>query len=86
MVKVLADELNIGYHTSQNVVISSVNGTLVSSMKDLVNAFELNKGKYHVVEDMNGFIVTLNREKAEEANAGILKKYRIISDRSDDLR
>ncbi len=86
LVKVLADELNIGYHASQNVVISSVNGTLVSSMKDLVNAFEFNKGNYHVIEDMNGFIVTLNRENAEEANAGILKKYRISSDRSDDLR
>ena len=86
LVKVLADELNIGYHASQNVVISSVNGTLVSSMKDLVNAFENYQGDYHVIEDTNGFIITLSRRKAKEANAGILRKYKISSDRSDDLR
>jgi len=86
LVKVLADEFNIGYHTSQNVVIVSVNGIQVSSMKDLVNAFEDYKGEYHVIEDTNGFLITLSRRKAGEANAGILRKYKISSDRSDDLR
>ena len=86
LVKVLADELNIGYHQSKNIVISSVNGIQVSTMKDLMNAFESHKGEYHVVEDTNGFILTLDRRKAERANEGILKKYKINEDRSEDLR
>ncbi len=85
LVKVLADELNIGYHQSKNIVISSVNGVHVSTMKDLVNAFENHNGKYHVVEDTNGFILTLDRRKAEKAKEAILKKYKINEDRSEDL-
>ena len=86
LVKVLADELNIGYHASKNVIISSVNGKHVSHIHDLVDAFEAHQGDYHVIEDSNGFVITLDRREAEEANPNILKKYRIIADRSEDLR
>lgn len=86
LVKVLADEINIGYHASQNVVISFVNGKHVSNIKDLVDAFEAHQGTYHVIEDTNGFIITLDAKKAEEANSGILKRFHISADRSGNLR
>ena len=86
LVKVLADEINIGYHASQNVVISSVNGKRVANMKGLVDAFEAHQGAYHVIEDTNGFIITLDAKKAEEANSGILKRFHIGADRSENLR
>ncbi len=86
LVKVLADELNIGYHASQNVVITSVNGKHISTMNDLVHAFESYQGDYHTIEDTNGFLITIDRKKAEEATPGILAKYKINADRSDNLQ
>lgn len=86
LVKVLANEINIGYHDSKNVVITAVNGKQVATMNDLVRAFEHHDGEYHVIEDTNGFKVTLSRKKVEEANEIILKKYKIASDRSEDLK
>jgi S1-C subfamily serine protease len=86
MVKVLADEINIGYHSSQNVVVSRVNGKNISRMKDLVAAFETHDGKYHVIEDVRGYKIVLAREKVDTYSGQILSKYRIKSDRSKNLQ
>jgi S1-C subfamily serine protease len=86
LVKVLADEINIGYHDSQNVVISRVNGKKISTMGDLVAAFERHKGTYHVIEDIRGYKIVLARESVDEHGPDILKKYKIGSDRSEDLK
>jgi S1-C subfamily serine protease len=86
LVKVLADEINIGYHNSQNVVVSRINGRKISTMSDLVSAFEGNKGRYHVIEDLRGYKIVLARKGVDQHSAGILKKYKIESDRSEDLK
>lgn len=86
LVKVLADETNIGYHDSKNTIVASVNGKRVSRIKDLRDAFETHAGTYHVIEDIHGFKITLNKQKAEEAQPRILRKYKIPSDRSEDLQ
>lgn len=59
LVKVLADEINVGYHDLKNRVISHVNGKRISTMKDLVSAFEEHKGKCHVIEDESGYKIVL---------------------------
>lgn len=86
LVKVLADESNIGYHNSENVIVSSINGKKISAMSDLVEAFERYKGEYHVIEDIRGYKIVLTRKNVEEHSADILKKYKIKSDRSEDLK
>lgn len=86
LVKVLADEMNIGYHNSKNTIVVVVNGKKVSRMKDLVGAFEANLGPFHVIEDIHGFKIILDKQKSAEANASILKKYKIPNDRSEDLQ
>jgi S1-C subfamily serine protease len=86
MVKVLADEINIGYHNSQDVVVSYVNGKKISTMRDLVAAFEQHEGEYHVIEDVRGYKIVLTKMSVDEHSAKILKKYKIKSDRSDDLK
>lgn len=85
LVKVLADEINVGYHDFVDAVISSVNGVKISRIADLVRGFENNKGEYHVIEDIRGFKMVLNREKVDESRERILKKYKIGADRSTDL-
>ena len=86
LVKVLADEINIGYHDHMCNVISHVNGKRISSMKDLVAAFESNVAEYHTVIDERGHQIILDRSKVNKSSRAILKKYKIDSNRSEDLR
>jgi len=86
LVKVLADEINVGYHEWRNSVISNVNGKKISTIKDLVNAFEEHQGKYHTIVDERGYKIVLDKNKVDENSQRILKKYRINSDRSKNLQ
>lgn len=85
LVKVLADEVNIGYHELVDKVVCEVNGVRISRIEDLVRAFEENRGRYHVIRDSKGFELVLDRRKAVESTKRILQKYRIPADRSQDL-
>ena len=85
MTKVLADEINVGYHDINDRIISRVNGKKISNMKDLVEAFESNKGKYHVILDEINRRVVLDRQKVNENHQSILQKYGVNSERSRDL-
>ena len=86
LVKVLADEINLGYHDLENLVIVKINDRRVSTMNDVVQAFENNKGTYHVIEDDTGVKIIMRREAAEKFSQRILGTYRIDSDRSADLK
>lgn len=85
LVKVLADEINAGYHHLRDRVISYVNGKKISTMEDLVISFEQHKGEYHVIEDEKGYKIVLERDEVEEKRHKILKRFNIISNRSKDL-
>lgn len=86
LVKVLADEINVGYHDWKNNVIASVNGRKIATMRDLAEAFEENRGEYHAVVDEEGYLLVLDKRKVDENHERILRKYRIGSDRSRDLQ
>lgn len=86
LVKVLADEINIGYHNRRYEVISQVNGKKISAMKDLINAFEQYNGKYHIIEEEESGRIVLDKARVDENRGKILEKYKIISDRSENLK
>lgn len=86
LTKVLADEINLGYHDTDNVIIEKVNGVKISSMKHLIELFEKNTGLYHIIEDDTGKIIILRKDKVEKFSSRILQTYRIDSDRSADLK
>jgi len=86
LVKILADEINAGYHELANNVIAYVNGKKISTMEDLVRAFDEHNGKYYTIVDEQGYKIVIDRNKAGMYGQRILKKYKIISDRSEDLR
>jgi S1-C subfamily serine protease len=85
LTRVLADEINLGYHDISNAVIVKVNDKNISSMLDVVNAIENNEGIYHVIEDGLGRKIILRRDRVENYSDRILETYSINSDRSDDL-
>jgi len=86
LTKVLGDEVNVGYEDFNNNVISKVNGKNVSSIEDLVRAIECNEGKYHIIVDEDGNQIVLEKSKVNERNQEILRKYKIPTDRSEDLK
>jgi hypothetical protein len=86
LTKVLADEINLGYHDIDNIIIEKVNGVKISSMKHLIELFEKNTGLYHTIEDDTGRKIILRKDKTDKFNSRILKTYRIDSDRSADLK
>jgi S1-C subfamily serine protease len=85
LAKVLADEVNVGYHNLKNRVISSVNGKKISVMEDLVKAFEEHEGRYHVIVDERGYKIVLDKNKVDRSGQSVLKKYKVNADRSKDL-
>ena len=85
LVKVLADEINVGYHDLRYNVISYVNGKKISTIKDLISAFEEQEGKYHIIVDEGGYKIVLDKSKVDKNSQRILEKYKINSDRSKDL-
>ena len=85
LVKVLADEINVGYHDCQNYIIDYVNGVKISTIEDLVKAFEENKTKYHVIKDIRGYMIVLEVNKVKQLSNRILQRYKIKTDRSKNL-
>lgn len=83
--KVLADEINVGYHKVHDRIVYYINGKRIKNMNDLVNAFESNSGKYHVILDEMGYRIVLEKKKVDQNGLSILHKYGINSDRSRDL-
>ena len=86
LVRVLSDEINVGYEGMENSVIVTVNGKDVSTIDDLVSAFEQNAAEYHTILDEKGRTIVLVKAKVDERNDYILRKYKVVADRSPDLR
>jgi S1-C subfamily serine protease len=86
LTKVLADEINLGYHDMDNAVIEKVNGIKIAGMEDLVKAVEENKEPFHIFEDDSGNKIVLKKEMTDKFSGRILETYKIKSDRSEGLR
>jgi S1-C subfamily serine protease len=85
LTKVLGDEMTAGYEGYKDHIILEVNGRRISSMEDLLNALESNEGRDHILMDDMGNQIVLEKKKIKESGRMILDKYKIGSDRSEDL-
>lgn len=86
VIKVLADKLTEGYQSDRNFVISKINGEAIKNIRHALAILDNAKGDFVTIEAEDGDMYVLNRKKAMERNPSILKKFRISSDRSEDLR
>jgi len=87
IVRILADDVNRGYHHWSNWVIETVNGQKVKNLKDLIQKIEATDPEEFVIfSDQSNNEMIMDRRKALASASGILERYRIPSDRSDDLR
>lgn len=85
LAKVLADDVNVGYHTYLDGVIVAVNGVNISDLNDVIAAIENNKRVFHVFEDSKGHRLILDKMQADKRGQDILRRYKILFDRSSEL-
>ena len=84
--KVLAHDVNLGYHEVDDVVVDTVNGKKIGNILDVIDALEDHEGKYHTIMTDEGFAIVLDVEKARTASPEILERYGIRDHCSDDLK
>lgn len=88
LIRVLASEVNQGYHNYENWEIKKVNGKEINNLNELIMIVEnpSDKSKFVTFENQDGNEIVLNKDNAKSYNKSILKTYRIISDRSENLQ
>ena len=87
VLKVLADDVNIGYHSIAYWLVEKVNGEKIKNLKELVRIVEdESNDSYVVLKNKYGQQIVLDRKKVMERQQSILDLYRIRQDRSEDFK
>lgn len=88
--QVLPDDVNVGYQEFAHELVGTVNGKAIGDMADLLSALSAPVDGYHVIEftDMvdKGRRIVLDAKQVAASAGGILKRFGLPADRSDDLR
>jgi S1-C subfamily serine protease len=83
--KVLAHELNAGYHEHQDRIVKKVNGATILNMTDLVMKLKSHNGVFTVVELEDGGRIALDTAAVAKTKGELLKLYGIQSEASSNL-
>jgi S1-C subfamily serine protease len=86
MLKVLAADVNTGYHDIRTWIVTEVNGKQIKDFHEFFQIVTQATEPYLVFKDEMGFQIVIDRKKAEKSHELILRTYRIEHDRSPDLR
>ena len=74
---VLKHPSNIDFGGPPKSILTKLNGQEIHSMQDLRHALEASEDDFHRFEFLSGRVEALRRDEAEQANAELLKTYRI---------
>ena len=86
VLKVLAADVNEGYHNVGNWVVSEVDGQPIRNLRHLIEVVERpGERPFTELRNAGGNILVLDRAKATATSNEILELYRIEADRSPDL-
>ena len=80
--RVLAADVNLGYHDWRNWVVEFVNGTPIRDFDHFVSMLQQNQQEYIVFENDNGYQMVINHQQALASAAAIRSQYRIPSPHS----
>jgi len=84
--KVMADRVNQGYHDCESLVVARVQGKPLRRLKDLIRIVETDDSEFVRFDLRDGSTLVLDRVDVKKRNAGILRRFGIPDDRSEDLR
>jgi S1-C subfamily serine protease len=87
---VLPHEINKGYDKLTNMVVTQINGQPISEMKDVLAAFDHPVDGFDVIDvddhDWFGSTIVVDADKTKQATDEIMDTFKILSDRSADLK
>jgi S1-C subfamily serine protease len=88
--EVFPHDINVGYHTFADKIVSSINGVKINKLADIIKAFKNPAGSYHIIEldyeTEDGTKIILDAAETQKVNGEILKRFNITKDRSDNLK
>jgi hypothetical protein len=84
--KVLAADLNQGYHDLYSWIVADVDGQRFKDFDEFFRLVTESTEPYLVLRDEDYFELVIDRQKADDSHTAILRTYRIEHDRSPDLR
>ncbi len=85
LMRVLPHQVNLGWHGTSNLVIDTVNGTTVQSLRHMVDLIENGSDPFVILGIGSGGIMAIDRAEARAAMADISSTYRLPTDRSSGL-
>lgn len=83
LLKVLADKSNRGDHSFSLWMVDKANKKSFKNFKEFLKLIKENQEKYLVLENEDGVKVVIDREKAKEVEATLLKRYSIQSSQNE---
>ncbi len=83
--QVLPAEINKGYHNLNSWIVDSVDGKKFKDFTEFYQLVTTSVDPYITFMNRDGYKVVVNRSKAEESHASILRTYSVTQDRSEDL-
>jgi len=76
-VRVLATDVNPGYHDWRNWIVDYVNGEPIRDFTHFSDLLKTNTEENVVFENANGYQMVINHDEAQGSEASILTQYRI---------
>ena len=83
--KVLADRVNQGYHDFENLIIDTVNGKKVRSLRHVVELISASTGPFVRIVSLCGHRIVLERALVRKRHTKVLRKFGVPAERSPDL-
>lgn len=83
--KVLAADVNLGYHDWKNWVISSLNGQPIRDFQQFCDSLQQLRAKHAIFKDNEGYQMVIDHQQALASEANVLEHYRIPSSHSPGL-
>ena len=84
--KVLAADMNKGYHNFRNAIITEVNGEKFKDFREFFDIVMNAPGPFIEFKEKRDYDIVIDCQKAKDQNQAILDIYRIAEDRSPDLK
>jgi S1-C subfamily serine protease len=85
LVRVLSDDVNIGYTNYYDAIITRVNGESYTDFRDFVRIVKTSDEQFMKFEDIDGNEVVLDTRQVEERNPEIFQNYSIDREMSADI-
>jgi S1-C subfamily serine protease len=85
VVKVLAADFNRGDHGLRMWMVEKVNGEAFKTFDEFYKKVRESRGEFIRLEDTDGAMIAIDRQKALDTQGKILKRYHIKKDKSIDL-